>query len=130
MKYCLEKYIDEQRKVKLRRGTMTQHQKELSKQRLTELIGLCGGRIELAYMVNNEIRKTGYVDEQINEQDITNCVYRKKTTPQLAIRIDRTISNKKGFEKFTKEYLCPDLLDHQFQRVMRSMFVDKPKEAS
>lgn len=130
MIYHLEGFIGEFKKVKLRRGRMTQQQKQLSKQRMTELIDLCGGRIELTYMINHEMRKTGHFDEQVNEQDITNCVYRQKVTPQLAIRIDKTISSKKGFEKFKKEYLCPDLLEHQFQRVERSMFIDKTKHAS
>lgn len=124
----IEFFIRDHKKVKLRR-IMTEKQSEQSRERITELIKVCGGRIELTHMINYEMQELGHPEEMIDVQDVSNCVYRQKVTPQLAIRIEKALADKRGLMRFTRKYLCPDLNDFQFKRVEESMFVDKIKHA-
>lgn len=127
--FPIESFIRDHKKVKLRR-VMTEKQREQSRERMQELINACGGRVELAEMINYEMDNLGHPNEKVDAQDISNCIYREKVTPQIAVRIEKTLSDKRGLMRFKKKYLCPDLNDFQFNRVERSMFLDSFDDAS
>lgn len=109
--------------VRIRRNRVSDEHLELAMNRINELLDHVGGRQELAYVVNKQLEKLN-VKERMHPQEITNCLYKKKVVPQLAIRIETAVTSLEGFEHYTKEYFCPDLNATQFEMVMNSMNFD------
>lgn len=109
--------------VRIRRNRLSDEHTELSMDRINELLDHVGGRQELAYVVNKQLEKLD-VGERVHPQEITNCLYKKKVVPQLAVRIETALSSMEGFEHYTKEYFCPDLNKTQFEMVIKSMDFD------
>ena len=109
--------------VRIRRNTLSAEHTRLSMERINELLDHCGGRQELTYIVNKRLAKKKY-DERVHPQEITTCIHKQKIVPQLAIRIEKALEGMEGYEKYTKEYFCPDLKEVQFIMVMESMNFD------
>lgn len=110
---------------------MTDDEITQSKARMKEVIRVCGGRLELVHMVNTTLAELGHGAETLTGQEISNCLHKKRTSPQIAIRIEKALQVKGDeFKHFTRYYLCPDMTDTQFDRVESSMKFDKSSEAA
>ncbi|NKB39492.1 MAG: hypothetical protein GKR86_00270 [Ilumatobacter sp.] len=109
--------------VRIRRNRLSDEYATLSMDRINELLDHIGGRQELTYVVNKQLEMLE-VAERVHPQEITNCLYKKKVVPQLAVRIETALSDMEGFEHYTKEYFCPDLNKTQFEMVIKSMDFD------
>jgi hypothetical protein len=109
--------------VRIRRNRLSEEHTRLSMERINELLDHCGGRQELTYIVNKRLAKKK-IPERMHAQEITSCIYKQKIIPQLAIRIEKAFDGMEGYEKYTKEYFCPDLREVQFIMIMESMNFD------
>lgn len=104
---------------------MTDSEVEQSKERMQEVIEVCGGRLELVHVVNSTLSGMGFTQEAITGQEISNCLHRSRTSPQIAIRIEKALQTKgDSYKRFTRYYFCPDMTDPQFDRVEASMKFD------
>lgn len=110
--------------VRIRRTSILEEHKQLMIDRIKEFIDYCGGRQEAAFLCNESLKKK-YKYERVLAQELTNSLYRKKMVPQVAIRIEKAFEGMEGFERFTKEYFCPDMNAVQFRMVLNSMKFDK-----
>lgn len=98
--------------VKVHRD-MTESEMAQSKRAMEEAIELCGGRLNLAHVSG------------VSGQELSNCLYKNRVSPQIAIRIESALREKGSkFKKFTRYYFCPDLIDMDFERVEASMGID------
>lgn len=99
--------------VKVHRD-MTVSELAQSKRAMEEAIEMCGGRLNLAHVSG------------VSGQELSNCLYKSRVSPQIAIRIELALAEKGGeFSKFTRNYFCPDLIDMDFDRVKASMDIDE-----
>ncbi|CAM0045066.1 hypothetical protein VPHK394_0040 [Vibrio phage K394] len=110
---------------------MTECEVEQSKSRMQEVIDMCGGRLELVHIVNTTLSQLSFTEEALTGQEISNCLHRSRTSPQIAIRIERALQTKGDeYKRFTRYYFCPDMTDPQFDRVEASMKFDKDNAAA
>lgn len=98
--------------VKVHRD-MTDSELAQSKRAMEEAIELCGGRLNLAHVSG------------VSGQELSNCLYKSRVSPQIALRIEKSLCDRGDeFKKFTRHYFCPDLSDMDFERVEASMLAD------
>lgn len=110
---------------------MTDLEIQQSKARIQEVIDICGGRLELVHIVNTALSQLGFNEESLTGQEISNCLHRSRTSPQIAIRIERALATKSDeYKHFTRYYFCPDMNDPQFDRVEASMKFDNGNAAA
>ena len=103
------------KKVRIHRD-MTENEKQLSVERIQEVVSVVGGRKNLEMLVPD-----------LTAQEISNCKHKQYVSPQIAIRIESALFERDAekYKKFTRYYFCPDLSDIDFERVESSMELTK-----
>jgi hypothetical protein len=95
------------KKVRIHRD-MTDEEKQLSVERIAELVSYVGGRKNLEHISG------------VSAQEISNVKQKKYISPQMAIRFETAMFDR-DVKHFTRYYFCPDLSDIDFERVEESM---------